>query len=110
MKHYDILIITKENIDLSPLSDINYLIINNGVSHELNIYNDKDNTFTYDYLITDDNNVLNNFDLLKDDDYYITNCFFQSTIDEIFIIGKLNKSNFDINHQISVIIEYLLGY
>ena len=48
MKHYDILIITKENIDLSPLSDINYLIINDGVSHEPNIYKDNNTTWFLD--------------------------------------------------------------
>lgn len=107
MKHYDILVITNNKIDTTLFKDLNCLIIPHA-DIELNICTYSGVTFTWDYLITDNGEILSNFDLLTEDGFYVTNCFFQSTIDEIFVVGKLNHSTYDLNSQISIIIDFLL--
>ena len=109
MKHFDLLIVTKNPINESLLSSLSYIKLNEAKVDELNIYHDDNHEFTYDYLITDDESLLSKFDLLKDEDYYITNCFFQSTIDEVFVVGTLNHSSFDLDHQIKTIIDFLVN-
>ncbi|MGN1296097.1 MAG: hypothetical protein ACI4U5_06770 [Bacilli bacterium] len=103
MKHHDILIITNLQIDENILEGLDYIILQDATIKDLNFCND----FSFDYLITDKENVLEQYDLIKDNGYYLTNCYFHSSYEGVFIIGHLNKSTKDLNYQISKIIEML---
>lgn len=107
MKHYDILIISNTYPETQMFKNINYLCTDNALISELNYAIIDGKKISWDYLITDNEIILNKFNLFKDCNYFITNCFFQSSTDEIFIIGKLNNSNYDYNYQYQTIIDFL---
>lgn len=103
MKHHDILIVTELQFNKSILEGLDYIILQDAIINNFNFCED----FSFDYLITDKPNILEQYNLIKDGDYYLTNCYFQSSCDEVFIIGPLNKSTQNLNYQISKIIEML---
>lgn len=107
MKHYNILIISKNNPNPEIFNGVEFLCKDDASVSELNFAKIDGEKISWDYLITDNECILNNFNLFKDDNYFITNYFFQSSIDEIFIIGKHNNSNHDYNYQYQTIIDFL---
>lgn len=61
----------------------------------------------FDYLIID-SDFKNNLNLVKDNDKYVTNCYHQTSLENIFAIGDSSHSSKDIDAQLNDIYEYLI--
>ena len=101
------IIISNLGINDKLLENIDYLKIDKNFEftslYQLNVNNQ---IYDFDYLITDIK--INNL-LICEEDFIITNQYFESSIDNYFIIGKLNKSNITIDEQIKIIFDYING-
>lgn len=94
--HYDIIIVTNNNIDKDIFIDLNYLHLHDGNVSGLMVDN-----YTFDYLIID--KIYPNLDLLTEDGKIITNQFLKTSNEQIYAIGAINNSN--ISNQLQVIID-----
>lgn len=98
--HYDLIIVSNLELDISLLPKINYLWLKTAEV----TYNTV-NQFTYDYLIID--KIHQNLNLMTEDGKIITNQFLETSMDNVFAIGKINNSEKTINEQLQIIIDYL---
>src|SRR5690554_1987123 len=103
--HYDLVIITKLNINEAYFKKLNYLIIKEATINDDKSINIEDRKITYDYLIID--KLYDNLQTLKEDKKIITNQVFETSIANIFAIGEINNSKTPLNKQIKTIIGYI---
>ncbi|NLD26657.1 MAG: hypothetical protein GX661_04775 [Acholeplasmataceae bacterium] len=105
--HYDLLIISKENLKHPLLKEFAYSSLDPG-HYLVNPY-ETDNHLSFDYLIFDDFNVVKNIDIMIDGGIIITNCYFQTNYEHLFALGKINGSTLPLSEQLQRILEFLLN-
>lgn len=98
--HYDLIIVTKLQLDTTILQGINYCLLTEAKVKE-NCVND----FSYDYLIIDQ--IYPELNVLTENGKIITNENLETSMENVFAIGSINNSYKDINEQLQIIIEYL---
>lgn len=105
--HYSIIIIS--NIPIENKFNNSLLINNNNLSiideNTLKVNNE---LIYFDYLILNIN-IENSLNLMKDNNKYVTNCFHQTSIDNIFAIGESSSSSKDIKFQLEDIYDFLIN-
>ena len=94
--HYDIIIVTKNEIDETCLTNLNYLHLHDGL-----VTHGKVNSNTYDYLIIDQ--IYPDLNLVTEDGKIITNQFLKTSDEQIYAIGAINNSNKE--NQLQIIID-----
>ena len=105
--HFDLILLTKENYNNPLLSKFNYKLIDNG-NYLIDEYT-LDNGISFDYIILENLEALKNIDIMQDDNSVICNYYYQTSIDNIFYVGKENNSKKSICEQIDQILEYLIN-
>jgi len=114
--HYSIIIISSNKLTNNFNSNIyhikedtffsNYSIIDN---YRINNLRNNSEIF-FDYLIIDSKNFFNKYfkEISKDDNNLpITNCYHQTTIDNVFSIGESSSSSKKIQNQLNDIYEFI---
>ena len=103
--HYSIVIISNNikevNFEDTLLIDNNNLSI---IDQNTIIYENQ--TIYFDYLVIE-SDIKNSLGLLKDNNKYITNCYHQTSKENIFAIGKASYSTKKINNQLNDIYDFL---
>ena len=106
--HKSIVIISNYNFeDFLKNINIDYQIFDESY-YLINEYTLNDNT-TFDYAIVSNPNSIKQIDCLKDGQIIICNYYFQTSKENIFLIGKENNSKKGIFEQFQTVINYLLG-
>ena len=105
--HYDLIIISNLDLKNEIFENINYLILDD--SHYLINPHLTNTNINFDYLIFSNIDSVKNLDLLTDNNFIITNSYFQTNLDHIFAIGKINNSQKSIDQQLVDIKDFLMG-
>lgn len=100
--HFDILIVAKEVLTEEHFSSFNILQLPEANFTSPFSITSNDTTITYDYLIID---RLFSLNLLTEDKHIITNDVFETSIDHIYAIGPINRSNKSMSEQLRIISE-----
>ncbi|MCK9470743.1 MAG: hypothetical protein WC006_04605 [Bacilli bacterium] len=103
--HIDLILLTNEVVTNPLLKKFEFKQL--PTNQVLKDTNNLENGISFDYIIVENQDSLKNLDILKDEDAIICNFFFQTNFENIFFIGKENKSKKSISEQISIILEYL---
>ena len=64
--------------------------------------------YYFEYLIIDDDNLISNCKFEKDENFVITNYYQETSVNNIFAIGKIVKTNRTIDEQLNIITSYIL--
>lgn len=105
--HYDLVIITSEKLEDQLLDKFNYLILDN--NHFLINEYQTNNNIQFDYVIATNKNALKNMKLILNDDLQIiTNYFFQTSEEHIFLIGD-NQSPKTLSAQFHHVLDFLVN-
>lgn len=103
--HIDLILLTNEVVTNPLLNKFEFKQLS--TNQVLKDTNNLESGISFDYIIVENQDSLKNLDILKDEDAIICNFFFQTNFENIFFIGKENKSKKSISEQISIILEYL---
>lgn len=105
--HYDLVIITSEKLDNQLLKKFSYLILDD--THFLIDEYQTSNNIQFDYAIITNKNALKKLKLvLNDDQQVITNYFFQTSEEHIFLIGN-NQSKKSLSEQFDHVLDFLVN-
>lgn len=110
MDHYNIVIVSNDELNLPDIRDISYIQVD--LTYRLisdTSIKGKDKEYTFDYLIFDDLNIIGNIEILEEDGKVVVNNFFQTSIENFFVIGNLNNSKKNIEKQLKIIIDFILN-
>ncbi len=104
--HYNIIILTNNN-QIKALNLENSLILNDKNIEIIDDFSLKynDNLLFFDYLIVD--SYSKNLNLINDNNKYITNCYHQTSTDNIFAIGESSFSTKDLLLQLNEILDFI---
>jgi thioredoxin reductase len=105
--HFDLVIISNLPVPVEKLKNINYCVYDE--STFLQNHYQTSNHITFDYVIVSNPKTLTKIEVLKDFDKIITNQYFQTSIEHIFVVGDYNQSCLSIERQWESIISFLLS-
>lgn len=112
--HKNIIIYTERNFTLpnklSNVSDTLILKPDNSVTYIDNYSLEINNkTIYFDYLVTDDLNILEKANVIFDNEKVLVNNVFLSSIDNIYAFGETINTLFPVEKQLEIIINDILN-